>query len=74
MLLVGFGPLLVAIAGRDTWVPTWLARWSRVTAGAGLLTVVAMYTDQLSSYGFLVVPVGIGWTIAAGIVALRSAS
>ncbi len=74
VLLIGFGPLLVAMAGRETWVPKWLARWSRVAAGAGLLTVVAMYTDQLSSYGFLIVPIGIGWTIAAGIVALRSTS
>lgn len=27
--------------------------------------------DGLGTYGFLVLPVGLGWTIAAGVVALR---
>jgi hypothetical protein len=40
---------------------------------AGILTVAAMFTEALSTYGFLVVPIGLGWTIAAGVVALRHA-
>jgi hypothetical protein len=74
VLVVGFGPLLISIAGRDEWVPAWLAYWAMAAALAGILTVVAMFTGALSTYGFLIVPVGLGWTIAAGVVALRRAS
>lgn len=70
-LLVGFGPLLISLAGRDEWVPAWLRYWGIAAAVAGALAVVAMFTEALSSYGFLIVPVGLGWTLAAGIVALR---
>jgi hypothetical protein len=73
-LIVGFGPALISLAGRDEWVPAWLAYWAMTAAFAGLLTIVAMFTSALSSYGFLIVPVGLGWTIAAGVVALRRAS
>lgn len=71
-LLAGFGPPLIAYAGRHGWVPTWLARWSVATAAAGVLTAVAMFTGGLTTYGFLIVPVGLGWMIAAGTVALRT--
>lgn len=74
-LTIGVGPTLLALAGRGDWVPTWLFRWSFVTAAAGLLTALAMLTggSGLTTYGFLVVPVGVGWMIAAGIVQLRYA-
>ena len=35
VLIVGLGPLLVSIAGRDTWVPRWLFVLGAVTAFAG---------------------------------------
>lgn len=73
ILIIGIGPTLISLAGRGDWVPTWLARWSIVTAIAGLLTAVAMLTggSGLSTYGFLIIPAGVGWMLAAGIVLLR---
>jgi hypothetical protein len=73
VLVVGIGPLLISVAGRDEWVPGWLAYWAMAAALAGILTVAAMFRDALSTYGFLVVPIGLGWTIAAGVVALGHA-
>ncbi len=73
ILIIGIGPALISLAGRGDWVPTWLARWSIGTAIAGLLTAVAMLTggSGLSTYGFLIIPAGVGWMLAAGIVLLR---
>lgn len=75
ILIVGIGPTLISLAGRDDWVPVWLLRWSFVTAVAAVLNAVAMLTggSGLSTYGFLVVPIGVGWMIAAGIVLFRRA-
>jgi hypothetical protein len=73
ILIVGIGPTLLAAAGRDDWVPKWLARWSVLTAIAAVLCAIAMFTGGagLSTYGFLIVPVGVGWMIAAGVVLAR---
>ena len=73
ILIIGIGPTFISLAGRDAWVPRWLFRWSFATAVAGLLTALAMFTggSGLGSYGFLIVPVGVGWMVAAGIVLLR---
>jgi len=74
ILILASGPALVALAGRGEWAPTWLVRWSMVNALTGLLTAVAMLTggSGLSTYGFLIIPVGVGWMITAGVVLLRS--
>lgn len=73
ILIIGIGPTFISLAGRGDWVPTWLARWSYVTAFAGLLNAVAMLTggSGLTTYGFLIIPAGVGWMIAAGIVLFR---
>lgn len=73
ILIIGIGPTFISLAGRDAWVPRWLLRWSFATAVAGLLNAVAMFTggSGLGSYGFLIIPVGVGWMVAAGIVLLR---
>lgn len=71
VLVVGAGPLLVSLAGRSAWVPNWLLGWGVAAAGTGALTVLAMFVGGLTGYGFLIVPVGLGWTLAAGIVLLR---
>lgn len=71
ILLVSVGPALIVASGRDSWVPGWLAIWGALALLAGLLSTVAMFAGGMTTYGFLVVPVGLGWTIAAGVVALR---
>lgn len=73
ILILSVGPSLISMAGRGEWTPTWLVRWSVLAAITGLLTVIAMLTGGagLLTYGMLILPVGIGWMIAAGIVLLR---
>jgi len=73
ILIIGIGPTFIAMAGRNEWVPRWLFIWSIVTAVAGLLNAVAMLTggSGLGSYGFAIIPVGVGWMIAAGVVLFR---
>lgn len=71
ILVVGVGPTLISLAGKDDWVPTWLAWGGILTAIAALLTAIAMFTDALTSYGFAIVPIGLLWMIAAGIVLFR---
>lgn len=71
VLIVGIGPMLISVAGWREWVPNWLGYWAIAACFAGLLTIVAMFTESLTTYGFLIVPVGLSWMIAAGVVALR---
>jgi len=74
MLVIGIGPTFLALAGRGTWAPGWLVKWSYLTAVAGCLTAVAMLTggSGLSTYGFVIIPVGVFWMMAAGVVLLRN--
>jgi hypothetical protein len=69
--LVGAGPLLVALAGRGGWAPRWLLIWGALAAIAGAISLVGLYVSDLTTVGLLVVPIGIGWMIAAGLVAIR---
>lgn len=71
VLLVGFGPALASWAGRDAWAPGWLVKLGWLAGLAGVATTVAMFTDALSGYGFLVVPVGLIWMFGAGVATLR---
>lgn len=73
ILIIGIGPTFISLAGRGEWVPVWLARWSYVTAFTGLLNALAMLTggSGLTTYGFLIIPAGVGWMIAAGIMLFR---
>ena len=71
VLVLGTGPFLIAQAGKNSWVPMWLLKWSYVTVLAGVLNVLAMYFGGLSTYGFIIIPVGMCWMIAAGIVLIR---
>lgn len=75
ILIIGVGPTFLALAGRDDWAPTWLVRWSFLTALTGLISLVDLMAggSGSSTYGFAIVPVGIGWMLAAGVVLLRRA-
>jgi hypothetical protein len=69
-MLVGLGPVLLSVANRD-WMPRWLVGWGYVAGVGGALSVAAMYLDGLTSWGFVSVPVGVLWTVAAGVTRLR---
>lgn len=72
--LVGVAPLLLGTAGRDDWAPTWLVRWSWLAGACAVLTAVALFTDGLGTYGFLIVPVGLVWWIGTGAALLDDGS
>jgi len=71
ILIVGLGPALISVAGRGEWVPKWLFNWGVVALFAGVLSLIGMYAGGLTTYGFLVVPVGVGWTIASSMVLFK---
>lgn len=73
ILIIGAGPVFLASAGQDSWIPTWLLRFSYANAVCGLLTAVALFTNSLGSYGFIIIPVGLVWMLCAGVVLLRQA-
>lgn len=70
-LVLGSGPALLAAAGRSFWAPNWLRIWSYVALFTGFLTTLAQFTGGLTSYGFLIIPVGMGWMLAASVVLFR---
>jgi hypothetical protein len=71
-LIVGFAPFFLALAGRGDWMPTWLARWGYLAGVVGLFSLIVLYIPPLAEMGMLIVPVGIGWMIAAGVVLLKA--
>ena len=71
VLVLGAGPILITAAGRSIWVPNWLRVWSFIALLAGAMTTIAMYAGGLTTYGFLIIPVGMGWMIAAAVVLFR---
>lgn len=70
-LIIGGGPFFISLAGRGDWAPTWLVRWGYLAGIAGLFSVFVLYFAGLSGYGFVIIPIGIGWMLAAGIALLR---
>lgn len=72
ILIIGAGPLFISLAGRGDWPPTWLARWGYLAGLTGLIAAVITYFPALSTLGLIIVPVGMGWMIATGVVLLRS--
>lgn len=71
IILVAVGPVLLAISSRGTWMSNWLYRFGLIAGVAGVITAISMVTGGLTTYGILSVPLGIGWTVVAGIVAAR---
>ncbi len=70
VLIVGVGAAAVAHAGRDTWVPRWLFNWAMVALAAGALAIAGLLAGA-PGVGMPIIPIGLGWTIAAGITAVR---
>ncbi len=70
-LLIGFAPFFISLAARGEWMPKWLGMWGYLAGIVGLSSLVVLYVPGMSGAGFLIVPVGVGWMLAAGIVLLR---
>lgn len=71
MLIIGFCPLCLSIAGKADWVPGWLKGWGYLAGITGLLGIISLLTG-IVALGFIIIPFGIGWMIAAGIVLLKT--
>ncbi|MCB0209982.1 MAG: hypothetical protein KDJ52_11655 [Anaerolineae bacterium] len=70
-LILGAAPLFMAMAARDAWMPTWLVRWGYLDGVIGLLSLVVLYIPPLRGLGFIIIPIGVAWMIATGVVLLR---
>jgi len=71
VIILSVGGAAIAVAGRDTWVPRWLLRWAGLTAALGVLAIVGLLVDARTTLAMPVLPVGIGFMIAAGVTAIR---
>lgn len=70
-LMLGGGPFFLARAARGAWMPRWLVIWGYAAGTVGLLSLLVLYSGPLSAFGIFIVPVGVGWLIATGVVLLR---
>lgn len=70
MLIVGFSPLCLSIAGKSDWVPGWLAVWGYLAGICALLGIISLVIGVVA-LGFVIIPFGIGWMIAAGVVLIK---
>lgn len=71
ILIIGVGPFCLSMAGRQQWVPGWLKTWGIIVGLASILAFAGLFVTALSGLAILLVPIGIGWVIAAGITAFR---
>lgn len=71
VVILSLGGAALAVAGRATWVPRWLFRWAMLSVAFGALAIVGLVTDARTTLSVPIVPVGLGWMIAAGITAIR---
>ncbi len=70
ILIIGFSPLCLVIAGKGEWVPGWLTKWGYLAGITGVLGIISMLTNNVA-LGFIIIPLGIGWMLAAGIMLLK---
>ncbi|SHN35134.1 hypothetical protein SAMN04488057_1257 [Cyclobacterium lianum] len=70
MMLIGYGPLCLSISGVREWVPRWLNTWGLLAGLAGLIGLIGLLTGTVI-LGFIIIPFGIGWMIAAGLVLIK---
>ncbi|MBK7869294.1 MAG: hypothetical protein IPJ74_00750 [Saprospiraceae bacterium] len=71
ILVLATGPFLISVAGRKDWMPNWLYIWSLICLFTGLLNAISLYAGGLPSYGFIIIPVGMGWLIASSVVLFK---
>jgi hypothetical protein len=71
ILIIGAGPFFISISGYGEWVPRWLHIWGFAAGLSGLLAVAAILFPSVSDLSFIIIPVGLGWMIAAGIILVK---
>lgn len=71
VLIVGLGPLALATAGHGAWAPGWLRTWGWLAGAVGLIGLAAAHVRTDHPLVFLIIPFGIGWMIAAGVVLIK---
>ncbi|MBR9922362.1 MAG: hypothetical protein GYB31_16110 [Bacteroidetes bacterium] len=69
-LIIGLAPAMVGISAKDIWMPRWLGLWGFINAAIGIFSVVVLYTS-VPQLGFIIIPFGVAWMIAAGIILIR---
>jgi len=70
ILIIGACPVFLSVAGRNDWIPGWLAIWGYLAGIAGLLGILSLLTG-IVVLGFVIIPFGLGWMLAAGLVLIR---
>ncbi|MFZ1705038.1 MAG: hypothetical protein WAT79_11885 [Saprospiraceae bacterium] len=70
ILIIGVSPLFLSMAGKSDWVPRWLLIWGYLAGFSGFLAVISLLTGQVA-LGFIIIPIGIGWMIAAGVAIIK---
>jgi hypothetical protein len=71
VLIIGAGPFFLSLAGRGDWAPNWLAIWGYLAGILGLFSLSCLFFPGMVQFSFIILPPGMGWLIAAGIVLLR---
>ena len=71
IVVVGLSPALVVLSARAAWVPRWLFALGLLAGVAGLISAGSIFAGASSTLGFVIVPLGLGWMAAAGVVAIR---
>jgi hypothetical protein len=69
--VLSLGTAAISLAGRDSWVPRWLFRWGMLTIVTGVLAAAGLMFNARTSLVMPILPVGMGFMVAAGIVAIR---
>ncbi|MDA0352799.1 MAG: hypothetical protein O3A10_11390 [Chloroflexi bacterium] len=70
-LILGVGGVGLALAGRDAWVPGWLARVAPLASVLGVVSIASLALDA-RGLGFVVVPAGFALLLALSVSALRA--
>jgi len=71
VMILGVGVGAIAAAGREVWVPRWLWIWGMASIAAGVLAILGLFLEARTTLTMIMLPVGMLFLIAAGIVAFR---
>lgn len=71
ILIIGVGPVCLSLSANGLWVPGWLKTWGLIAGLVALLAISGLFVPSLADKAILLVPAGMGWMIAAGIVIIR---